>query len=94
MTDTRLNPLIESHPGDTAYLCRCAVGALARMSQDLAELERCGEQAEVGGTDPWASDHRRGLSLLIECVERALQHLEEQVSASDFHQRREGPRHG
>lgn len=83
MTDTRLNPLIESHPGDTAYLCRCAVGAIARITEDLAELEACAENGSLCGGDPWSSDHRRGLSLLLGCVERALEHLYVQVSPGD-----------
>lgn len=80
MTDDNLNPLIEEHPGDTAYLCRCAVSALARMQTDVADFER------ITGcsSDKWTDDQERGLALLTQCIEMALGHLEQQLVPATF----------
>lgn len=64
MTDYSKNPLIESHPADTVYLCKCAIGALARVHADRADHD----------TDGMTPDHTRGVGMLLECIESALRH--------------------
>lgn len=79
MADKTLNPMVEDHPADTAYLIRCASSALARITQDLTELERWAEQCQGGGVDPWTADERRGLSLFAETIAQAMERLEVQI---------------
>ena len=62
MSDYSLSPLVEANPADTVYLCKCAVGVLARIHEDRADHE----------SDGMAPDHERGVGALLACVEIAL----------------------